>query len=141
MGDETRDALSRLLFPESSEDWEEAKAENDAAPREPGRFKIMVGGEPRPAEPWEGTCPACRRVIRSGSGGINFGDPWPCPQHEGDCLVMHLHWSEDCPAWRNRLWRFWNIRTWGRVERRWKSWKWRRAAERERADFWKAGGR
>src|SRR5688500_11811730 len=93
--------LQRLLFPESEEDWEEARAENDAAPREPGRYKIVFPNAPRPMEPWSGVCPDCGRTVSSRGGGVSFEDI-PCPLHTGDCLVMHIHWSEDCPGLRHR---------------------------------------
>lgn len=120
----------------------DALREASDQPREPGRFSIAMGGEPRRYE-WTGACPDCGRVLSA--RGISFGD-FPCEMHPDipECSTIHLHWSEDCP--KHRLWRLWHHHTWGKAERRWKSWRWRRRAKRERADpaawveFWKQGG-
>lgn len=149
--DKQRDLIDRLLFPRSQEDWEEAKAESDAAPREPGRYKIGVAGEPHRTEPSTHVCEDCGTTIRS-KGGIRFGDDLPCkvPAHQGwdDCHMVHIHQVldlPDIPACRAWKWRRYRLR-WkliGKQKNRYLSWKWKRRAKKERADpsrwaeFWK----
>lgn len=134
MDDETKDRLDRLMFPESMEDWERAKAEHDAAPREPGRYKVGVAGPPRSPEPWSGVCEYCGKTISDpGGNGVIFGE-FPCDKHTGDCLPMHGHHAFSCRGPRMILWRFWHHHTWGKVRVRWMSYKWRRRAKRERND-------
>lgn len=140
-----KDRLARLVFPRTIEEWREANAEQEAAPREPGRYKMTMGGEPRTAHV-TATCSRCRRELRS--TGISFGDRPPCDRHDDvdECLVIHIHEAFECPYWRFRLWRVWHHRTWGRVERTWKTRRWRRRARRERSDpeawknYWAEGG-
>jgi len=95
------DLTRRLLFLDSEEEWEEANAENEATPREPGRWKVGVGGAPRSIPPWEGPCPDCGRTLCSG-GGIEFGE------FEPGYFAIRYHWSTNCPAWKYRRWRLWN---------------------------------
>lgn len=142
-----RDRMERLLFPESEDEWERANAENEAAPREPGRYKVGVAGAPRSTGPTERQCEDCGKVCRSG-GGVSFGFH-PCDLHGcdfSDCIAVHHHWGEDCPGWRHRWFRLWNRGPVWSVRRRWLSWRWRRTAKRERsdpamwADYWKDGG-
>jgi hypothetical protein len=153
MEDKQRDLIDRLLFPRSQEDWETAKAENDAAPREPGRYKIGVGGEPHITKPTVAICDKCGATIRSKGGGIRFGDPIRCknPAHQGleDCLLIHTHQSVDLPGikacayWKCRLWRARCKYGDKKLHDKYRSWKWKRRAKRERADpsrwaeFWK----
>jgi hypothetical protein len=73
----------------------------------------------------------------------------PCELHPvgyPDCLVIHLHWSEDCPAWKHCWWRLWHIHTYGQLEKRWQSRKWRKRMNKERSDpsawtdYWREKG-
>lgn len=104
----------------------------DDAPREPGRAKIVMGGEPV-AYSIENTCDACGKTIRS--SGVRFGPPMDCPMHPDaeDCLGIHIHYGDNCTALRWRLSRLRTAITWP-IERRWKSWRWRRGMDAERAD-------
>lgn len=114
--------MARLVFPSSTEDWREANAILDATPREPGRFKLGFDSEPRWFE-WEGDCPDCGRHMTS--TGVVFGN-------RPDDSALYVHWAESCPALKHRLWRLWYCHTYGRLERRYKSWRWRRRARVER---------
>lgn len=145
MADDDRyDLLGRLLFPESEEDWEEARAVHDAQPREPGTAKVMFNGPPRSFDVML-ECDKCGKVVHG--TGISFGALPPCPDHPDveHCELIHMHWSEDCPAWSCRWWRL-KENTWGRLERRRLARKWRRRREAERADpaawadYWRDGG-
>ena len=141
------DPLRKLLFPDNEVTWQVAKMENDALPREPGRYKVGVAGPPRPTTPFDFDCPDCGGHFSS-RGGIAFGTQPACEMHPDmdDCIPIHIHWMS-CPSWKHRLWRLWHHHTWGQIVRRWKSYKWRRRAKKERADpnawvkFWSQGGK
>lgn len=62
------------------------------------KLAIRFNGPPREHAEVD-TCPDCGRVIFS--SGIQFGE---MPESEYS-IGVHLHWSEDCPAWKNRAWR------------------------------------
>lgn len=107
----------------------------DDAPREPGRARVTMGGEPRTVDT-EVECDFCGCVLRW--RGVMFGDgpSWSCkihPGREAECLPLHSHYSEDCPALHWRLRRFKTALTWP-IERRWRSWRWRRRMSKDRRD-------
>lgn len=146
----TAELAAAAMFAESEEEFNEITNELNSLPREPGTYRVSFAGAPRSVPVTEVDCPDCGRKLRTG-GGVAFGD-WECPQHPAtssitDCMGIHMHWSEDCPAWKHRRWRLWHHHTWGRVERRWYSYKWRRRRKKERADpvnwveYWKKLGK
>jgi hypothetical protein len=102
----------------------QALAAYNAIPREPGRYKVNFAGLPQ-SYTWEGVCPDCGRHLGPYEG-VAFGD------FDQDSLHIAAHRAEDCPCWRNRLWRLWYHHTWGKVSQRWESWTWRRRARKER---------
>jgi hypothetical protein len=76
--------------------WKELKSEIEAWPHVEGRYDIRFGGEPE-AYDHTAECPDCHRTIRA--HGISFG-PYD-PRY-----TVLGHQSDDCKAWRHRLWRF-----------------------------------
>lgn len=101
-------------------------------PSEPGRFKVVTNGEPSFREGVV-VCDYCGKQIRH--QGISFGELPECAMHpdEPDCMWIHVHYGDSCPALRWRLRRIKTAVTWP-VERRWKSWRWNRKAQRDRSD-------
>lgn len=67
-----------------------------------GSHGIRFNGPPREHAEVD-TCPDCGRVIFS--TGIQFGK-MPESEHS---IGVHLHWTEDCPVWKHRVWRIWHI--------------------------------
>jgi len=123
--------------------------ELETGPREPGKLRITFNGPPQDFGPYTIVCEDCGAECRSG-GGTKFGD-FSCKQHSNinvpDCLPIHCHWGEDCPAWKHRWWRLWNRGFIGGIKKRRKQAKYRKWRNKERSDpnkwveFWsKEGG-
>lgn len=90
------------------EGWEDTKARlAEISPRDGTKYEIIFPSPARATPSVEMACPDCGKVIRS-SGGIS----WISEEEEAKReypLVMNVHWSNDCPAWKNRAWRIWHI--------------------------------
>lgn len=126
--DDDTDRLRRLLFPRSEEEWTEAQAENEAAPREPGTYKVRVSAAPRPYV-FDGECPRCHRHVHS--EGIRFTD---MSEDEDAELTLRMHWALACPAWKSRRHRWWYRHGWPRIKDRHRMRRLRRARAKERRD-------
>jgi hypothetical protein len=117
----------------------------DDEPRKPGTRKIVFEHEGVDIE-YEGVCEHCGKVVKS--SGVRFSEEPVCSQYgTADCIMMHVHSSEDCPYWWYRLWRAWHRHGIGRWWDNRPIRKWDRKLKREKkdpsawAEYWSKGGK
>jgi len=102
----------------------------DDAPREPGKFKILMGEPTSYSVILE--CEFCGK--KSGSKGVSFSKI-ECKMHPDleHCLGLHVHYGEDCPHIKWRIHRFKRKFT-NPVHRNIMRFKWRHRMNKERRD-------